>query len=345
MITTHQILNIDRLDIDVQAENNKQIYNLEILQKYKFNNKQKNEILIAIKKAILCTNLSIRWKSIHIKTFLSLLNILSIFICSICVSFSDSGYTFQKIRKTIIINLCIVPIWIFSYIFYFKLSDELIKIQRNLGNYLLKVQSQFNNYYDCFLNKCFSLIITDKSLLTKINQEDKLTPKININNVLISYAVCANIEPSVEEITYNNYMSEMETQIIRDIINFAEKDINHKLSVLFKNSLIPAFLIGLHYYIKHKESAYFTYIFPIIVILLLIAIILIEGENIKIFRKKFAEFLEEYNSKLIESGKYVYRYKTLLIIMNLNSKGKKCSKEILERYIESIIYYKNVNTY
>ena len=62
-----------------------------------------------------------------------------------------------------------------------------------------------------------------------------------------------------------------------------------------------------------------------------------EGNYKEIYVKKFENYIDNYNLNNYMNGKFIFRYKTLLIIFTLNSRGKLLSLDKLKNKIQKII--------
>ena len=56
-----------------------------------------------------------------------------------------------------------------------------------------------------------------------------------------------------------------------------------------------------------------------------------------IFKEEFNKYINNYNKTLKNENKFIYIYKTLIIIFTLNEKGKKIDNKTIKQIINKFI--------
>lgn len=330
---------IQRTDQLEESPKISSIYNLSSLKKIKkligtkeFN-QAKEIILYSIKKMILSINLYSKWKANATYYFLFFIHFC--FIISATLSFlKDKEFILKEKKKVsqfilrlLILHFLLIPFWI---LFNNGISKTSIKIQNmmiNLGKYILKYDSLNNQFFNFELLNDLSL-----KVMKKENYEIKKEESI------FSYAIAVNADFfDAEDIIYKSLIPNSDFSIIMNIYNFINSELNNRFDIFLKQLVIPSFITLISFYYLSRETTYHSIKCLFITFILLILVFFLEGDYNKISLKKLNNYIDNYNNDYFNTGKYVYRFKTLLIIFSLSTKGKMYSLQKLKSKIKKIL--------
>ena len=316
------------------------IYNLSKLKEIKelkgnksINQEKKEIIFSTIKKLILSINLYSKWKT-NTTQYLLIFIHFSFIISGLC-SFVKNKEDFIKknkkiskfILKLIILHLMLIPLWI---IFYNKVSNISNKIQRimlNLGKYILKYDSMNNKYFNFELLSDYSLKVISKD-----------NYKIKKDECIFLYAISFNIDFfEAEDILYKSLIPNSDFAIINNIYTFMNQELNTRFEFFLNKLIIPSFISIISFYYLSKDTPYYVIKCTFVFLILLIFVILLENDYKKEYLEKFENYLKNYNQNYYIHGKYIYKYKSLLIIFTLNTIGKIFALDKIKRGIQKIL--------
>ena len=125
--------------------------------------------------------------------------------------------------------------------------------------------------------------------------------------------------------------------IIVNLYNFINLELNNRFDFFFKKLVIPSFITLISFYYLSKDTSYHSFKCLLITFILLLLVFILEIDYNKISLKKFNDYIDNINNDYYNSGKFIFRFKKLLIIFSLSSKGKMYSLEILKNKINKIL--------
>ena len=318
------------------------IYNLSILNKIKESkgNKQLKEekkeiILYTIKKMILSTNLYSKWKANTTQYLIIFLHFF-FFVSELFSFIKDKNFIIKEknkififIIKSLILHSMLIPFWILFYNGISNLSDKIQRIMMNLGKYILKYDSINNKYYN------FELL-NDLSL--KVKTKEKYEINIENEENIFSYIIAVNADYfEVDDILYKSLIPNSDFAIIINIYTFINHELNTRFEFFLKKLVIPSFITIVSFYYLSRDTPYHSIKCLFIILILLILVFILEGNYRDIYLKKFENYIDNYNMNYYTNGKFIFKYKTLLIIFTLNSMGKLLSLDKLKNKIQKII--------
>ena len=330
---------IKRTDQLEESQKISSIYNLSKLKKInkfieKSDFRKGNEIILhSIKKMILSTNLYSKWKVNA--TYYLLFLIHFCFIISATFSFMKEKEIIIKEKKKIsqfilrlfILHSLLIPFWFLFNNGISKTSKKIQKIIFNLGKYILNYDSLNNIFFNFELLEDLSLKVIKKEKYEIKNEEN-----------IFYYAIVVNVDYfETEDILYKSLIPNSDLSIIINLYNFINLELNNRFDFFFKKLLIPSFITLISFYYLSKDTSYHSYKCLLITFILLLLVFILEIDYNKISLKKFNDYIDNFNNDYYNSGKFIFRFKTLLIIFSLSSKGKMYSLEILKNKINKIL--------
>ena len=328
---------IERTDYFQEPSDISSIYDLTNIPKESLTYDEKEQLLYSIKKMILSTNLYSKWKSSAIKGLFILIH-SSLFITGI-ITFIFKTKLFQDekqfrvfIAKITLLNILILPFWVFSHFYVFKWNDIIHNMIYNLGKFILENDSISNETFDYELNK--------ENLSIKVTKKNKHNSirTLRYDNY-IQYVININFDFEIDNLMYKNLIPQEDLTILVDVYTFINKQLKDRLEKFVHGCLIPSTIISIMYIALAKENKYFYMIGVFMIFLFLLVVFIIQKSWKRIFKRQFQNYIDDINNSIIKKlGKFVFVYKNMVMIFTLNYKGRKLTKEKIVRYINKILF-------
>ena len=240
---------------------------------------------------------------------------------------------FKNIVKTLLSNIIF---FLMGNYFFFKNCNNSNKIQKIIFNFSKLIINDANN--DLNSNLEYNLLDNLSILIRKKTKKNIIQSNIFFNeyNNLFNYFVLHNLDIT-DKIENKNIIPVDDRVILENIYSFIRIKLYPRFNNDLKNLYIPSFACIISFLINYKKRTFFNYYFIIFVILNIIVILIVEMNDNNIFKEEFKEYIKNYNKKLKSINKYIYTYKTLIIIFTLNENGKKIDNTIIKQLIDKYI--------
>lgn len=322
---------IERTDRLSESSDIYSVYNIKNLS---LSNEEKNVLFYTVKKMILSTNLYSKWKSSTIKGLLIVIHfcLFSSGICAVMINKELVNGDVQLkffLAKMFLINLVIIPFWIFSHFYVFKDSEIIQNVMYNLGRFILTTDSLTNKFFTYSLNK--------DNLSIKVTRKDPNATFISKIDNYINYVINVNFDFDMDKLLFKNIIPSEDVSVLFDIDSFMKKELKFRFDTFIHDCLVPSFLIGGMYIFFGKEKNYFFTLGIVLACLICFLIFLIQKRLKNEFKIKFEKYIDSINEELVSKGKYIYIYKNLIMLFTLNAKGRDLSRDKLVKYINTII--------
>ena len=106
-----------------------------------------------------------------------------------------------------LINLIIIPFWIFSHFYFFKDSEIIQNVMYNLGSFILQNDSETNNFFEYNLQKDnFSICVKKKNFSQKngsLISKKKIIDKPNF----INYVINVNFDFEIDKLLFKTFFA------------------------------------------------------------------------------------------------------------------------------------------
>ena len=318
---------LERTDINFEAHKLNEIYDLTYLKKMEYSNDKNMQILSVVKKMILGTNFSSQWKNRDLQCFLI---ILHFFMSIIGLAIGSKGLLSESeiAYHVLLYNIILIPMWIYTYYFFFSVSDKMQNVINYIGEYILKQETKTNPNFSFVLKDNLSFQIKEKG-----NEEEESDTEENI----FIYFVTVNIEPDSERILYRQLISKEDMNIACEVLSFVNKELIGHFNKFINKSLIPFLAFLLFFILTGKQYKYYRFTCCCLLCITLLLLLLKERHLANKFKGRFDKVMEDINKENIQKGKFVFRYYTLLIIATLNEKGKQYSSNQVRNALNKII--------
>ena len=319
---------IQRKDLTKRSLTFNDIYDLSIT---KGNTIIESEILLTtIKKMILCTDMNFIYSNKAMNQTFLMLHIILFFIVT---TFINSIENLLQYWDTIVIIslIVLIPVYIYNYFFNIRFFPLIKSIQNNIATHMLELESQTNPYFEYTLldNFNFTAVTKRNSSFSNSNSNDK--------QYYCSYIVTVNISPEINKVIYNELIAESDKELIERVFRFINEELLKRLPVFARESIVPSFIMFVIFCIFGRHYSYFLVKCVFLIMTCVVIVMFTEMAFARNYKNVLEVFLSELNEEIIPEGKYVFRYRTLLFICNLNEKGKRCSERTLSIYFNKIL--------
>jgi hypothetical protein len=239
---------------------------------------------------------------------------------------------FKNIVKTLLTNIIF---FLMGNYFFFKNCNNSNKIQKIMLNLskliIIDANNDLNSNLEFNLLDNLSILIRKKTKKNLIQNNDFLD-EYNIFN----YFVLHNLDIT-DKIENKKIIPKNDRVILENIYSFIRIKLYPRFNNDLKNIYIPSFSCIISFLINYKKRPFFNFYFIIFIILNIIVILILEMNDNDIFKEEFNKYINNYNKTLKNENKFIYIYKTLIIIFTLNEKGKKIDNKTIKQIINKFI--------
>ena len=306
-------------------------------------NEERKKLIFIIKKLLLssydyfnCISFSTIHLIIILNIFFILKIIYKIYKEDIQKNKTEDFYKYQSLFKNIVKTLLTnIIFFLMGNYFFFKNCNNSNKIQKIMLNLskliIIDANNDLNSNLEFNLLDNLSILIRKKTKKNLIQNNDFLD-EYNIFN----YFVLHNLDIT-DKIENKNIIPKNDRVILENIYSFIRIKLYPRFNNDLKNIYIPSFSCIISFLINYKKRPFFNFYFIIFITLNIIVILILEMNDNDIFKEEFNKYINNYNETLKNENKYIYIYKTLIIIFTLNEKGKKIDNKTIKQIINKFI--------
>ena len=320
---------IQRKDLTKKSSTFNEIYDLSIT---KGNTMLESEILLStIKKMILCTDMNFIYSNKAMNQTLLMLHVILFFIVTTFINSVEALLRYWD--SILIISLIIlIPLYIYNYFFHIRFFPLIKSIQNNIATHVLELESQTNPFFDYALLDNFNF-----TAVTKRNPVRNGESHASCKQYYCSYIVTVNISPEINKVIYNELIADSDKELIERVFTFINRELLKRMPVFARENIFPSFIMFVIFCVFGRHYNYFIVKSVFLLVTCIVIMLFTEMAFARNYKTLLEAFLSELNEEIIPEGKYVFRYRTLLFICNLNEKGKRCSERTLNIYFNKIL--------